>query len=282
MELPQRRLPEIVEVQFQRGQIIVGLERLSHHFEAIVVYTVMGHIDVDEGPVLGQCLRDSLGPIVSQPIRRKVERLEHTELGDQQIMECLSPLERNFISSQVQYSKPIVFKGQLFDGVDGIAVEQIFAETEFLQSAVDLQHLGIVDGALLADALVVGGVQVECAQGTVVPVEHTGHADDAVDVEPVVAQVQLLQGPALLLVAGEEEVFGDTLGRGGGTIAPGVPILLYCRFTYLMLSLAARAVLSLSALGAVRLLPCRFKLTMLGHLSRYLANISTPISEISL
>ena len=66
------------------------------------------------------------------------------------------------------------------------------------------------------------------------------------------------------------------------TMAPGVPILLYCRLRYLMVSLGASAVLSLSALAAVRLLPCRLRLTILGHRSRYLAKISTPISEISL
>jgi hypothetical protein len=65
-------------------------------------------------------------------------------------------------------------------------------------------------------------------------------------------------------------------------MAPAVPILLYCRLRYLRDSEAVSAALRRSALGGPRELPCKLRLSMLGHFSINFANISIPTSEISL
>jgi hypothetical protein len=65
-------------------------------------------------------------------------------------------------------------------------------------------------------------------------------------------------------------------------MAPGVPILLYCKFRYLRDSLKDRAALMRSALGAPKEFPWRLRLSIFGHFSIYFAKISMPISEISL
>ena len=46
--------------------------------------------------------------------------------------------------------------------------------------------------ALLADALVGGVVEVEHLEGIVIPIEHAGHADDPIDIDPIIRNVQLL------------------------------------------------------------------------------------------
>ena len=130
----------------------------------------MGHVDVDQRPIFGQSLGHGLGPVVPQAVGCQIECLEHAELGNKEIMDGLIPLKRNLVGSEVEHPETVIFKRELLNSIDGVTVEQILPETQLLQSAVHLQHLSVVDRALLSDALVVGGVQVKGPQRTVVPV----------------------------------------------------------------------------------------------------------------
>lgn len=76
-------------------------------------------------------------------------------------MDGLGSLEGNLVGAEVDYSDSVIFEAKLLDGVNGIAVELILAQTEFLKSTVDLQHLRIMNRALLPDTLVLGCIQVE-------------------------------------------------------------------------------------------------------------------------
>jgi hypothetical protein len=44
MELPERLLSEVIPVEFQGDQILIGLQRLSDHLEAIIVDVVSGEV----------------------------------------------------------------------------------------------------------------------------------------------------------------------------------------------------------------------------------------------
>lgn len=164
VELPQRLLPEIVKVQLQRHQAVVRLQRLRQHLQPVIVDTVVGQVQVNQRPVLRKRLRNRLGSIVAQPVGRKVEGFEDAELGGKDVMDGLCSLEGDAIGGEIQDSKAVVLKAELFDGIDGIAGELVLAETELFQSSVDLQHLGEVDGALLADAFVLRSIEVQRPQ----------------------------------------------------------------------------------------------------------------------
>lgn len=156
---------------------------------------------MDEGPVLGKGLSDGLGAVVAETVGGEMESLQNAELGSEEVVEGLCALEGDAVGREVQDAETVVFEGELLDGVDGVAVELVLAQTQLLQAAVHLQHLREVDGALLPDAAVVWRVQTHCPQRAIVPVQHTRHADHSVDVQSVVSQVQLLQRSPLLLAA---------------------------------------------------------------------------------
>ena len=107
-------------------------------------------------------------------------------------MDGLCASEGDFVGRQVEDSQSIVLKAKLFDGVYGITVQLIFSEGQFLQSSVDLQHLCEMDRALLSDALVFRCIEAQRPQGGVVPIEDGGDADDSIDVETCIGEVELL------------------------------------------------------------------------------------------
>lgn len=76
-------------------------------------------------------------------------------------MDGFCPLEGNLICGQVQHAEPIILQAELLDGIDGIAVELVLPEGELLKSAINLQHLGEVNGALLSNALILWGIKAK-------------------------------------------------------------------------------------------------------------------------
>lgn len=63
-------LSEIVEVELQGHQTVIGLEGLCQHLKPVIVDGITSQIQVDQRPVFGQCLRDRFSSIVPQPISR--------------------------------------------------------------------------------------------------------------------------------------------------------------------------------------------------------------------
>lgn len=84
-------------------------------------------------------------------------------------------------------------------------------QTQSLDSSVDLEHLGEVDGCLLTNTFVVGVVDVQHSERVVVPVQDRGDDDHAVGVDLVVGEVELFQGFLRFVFVGKQEVFGDGL-----------------------------------------------------------------------
>lgn len=125
-------------------------------------------------------------------------------------------------------------------------------------------------------------VQIQHLERVIVPVEDTGEADDSVDVDTVVGDIEFFQGFFLVFFAREQQGFGDALSYGNCTIIPLVAILLFSKFRYFRFSRFWRASPSFSALTSPRLFPCRFRLTRAGHDSRHFENIYIPISVSSL
>lgn len=44
VELSQRQLSEVVEIQLKRNQVVVSLQRFGHHLQPVVVDSVVGHV----------------------------------------------------------------------------------------------------------------------------------------------------------------------------------------------------------------------------------------------
>ena len=199
---------------------------------------------MDQSSVFGQGLRNCLGPIVPQPVGRYVQGLNNTEFRCEEIVQCLSSLEGYFIGIEVKYPQSIILKSKLLDGIDGITIELVFPDTKFFQPSIYLQHLSVVDCTFLPDALVVRAIQIQCPQGAVVPVKDAGHANNSVNIQLIVAKVELFQGHSLLLIAGEEQIFSYGLNVKICTIAPAVPTLLCCRLRYFKDSALTKEVLN--------------------------------------
>ena len=73
-------------------------------------------------------------------------------------MQGLSSLEGYLVSVEVKNPQPIILKGKLLDGIDGVTIELVFPDTEFLQPSIDLQHLSVVDRTLLPYTFVVRAI----------------------------------------------------------------------------------------------------------------------------
>lgn len=92
-------------------------------------------------------------------------------------------------------------------------------------------------GTFLPNTLITRIIQIEHLQGIIIPIQDTGHADDPINIDTVVGDVQLFQGFLLVLFAGEQEGFCYALWvRDMGTIMPFVPIWLFYRFRYFKVS----------------------------------------------
>ena len=74
----------------------------------------------------------------------------------------------------------------MFDCVDGIASELVLAKADLFQATIDLKHLSVMDSALLTDTGVSGTIKIDTTQGTIIPVKHTGHADDPINVKFII------------------------------------------------------------------------------------------------
>jgi hypothetical protein len=59
---------------------------------------------MNKGSILSQRLGDGLGAIVAESIVREVQGLKYTELRCKNIMDGLSTLESDFISTEVEHS----------------------------------------------------------------------------------------------------------------------------------------------------------------------------------
>ena len=94
----------------------------------------------------------------------------------------LSPFKCNFVGSQVKNSKSIVLQSKLFDCIDSIIIELVLSQTQFLKPTVHLQHLGIVNSALLTYTFVVRTVEVQRTKSAVVPVENACYTNNSVDI----------------------------------------------------------------------------------------------------
>ena len=64
-----------------------------------------------------------------------------------------------------------------------------------------MKHFSIMNCTLLSDAFIIRTVEVKCSEGAIVPVEHTCYTDNAVDIELVISQVELLQRHGLFFIA---------------------------------------------------------------------------------
>lgn len=76
-------------------------------------------------------------------------------------MDGFCPFERYFIGRKVEHAESVILEAELFDGIDGIAVELVLPEGQLLKTAIDLQHFGEVNGAFLSDTLILWGVKAE-------------------------------------------------------------------------------------------------------------------------
>ena len=187
---------------------------------------------MNQGSILSEGLSNSFGSVVAQSIGGQIQSLKHTKFRCQKVMKGLCPLKSNFVSCKIKNPQSIVFKRQLLDCINSIAVKLVFSETQFFETSIDLKHFGIVNGAFLSDALIIRTVKIEGSERAVIPVENTGYANDSIDIQLIVPQVKLFKGHTLLFVTWKQKILRDALNRWIFTMAPAVPILLYWKLRY--------------------------------------------------
>ena len=108
-------------------------------------------------------------------------------------MNGFSSLECDFVGCHIKNSESVIFKSQLFDGVNGITVKLILSDTQFFKSSIDLKHFSVMNCTFLSNAFVVRAVKVQSSEGTIVPVENTGDTDDSIDIKLVISKVEFLK-----------------------------------------------------------------------------------------